>query len=87
MTHLHAKNRLHRDLKPANLLINHKGYVKLSDFGITKQLLSDADSKLLDLEESGSSLKDSLRSGSDDQQQQGFKKTRTFVGTASYMSP
>lgn len=39
LTYLHKeKHAVHRDLKPANILLNSAGYVKLSDFGISKQL-------------------------------------------------
>ena len=33
---IHKMNYIHRDLKPDNVLIDNKGHVKLSDFGLCK---------------------------------------------------
>ena len=33
---LHSKNIIYRDLRPENLLIAHKGFLRLIDFGFTK---------------------------------------------------
>ena len=38
--HLHKEKLIHRDIKPANILINSDGFVKLTDFGISRTLES-----------------------------------------------
>ena len=35
---IHDRHQIHRDIKPSNLLINHAGDVKVSDFGIVRDL-------------------------------------------------
>ncbi len=36
LEYLHINNVLHRDIKPENLVLDEKGYVRLTDFGIAK---------------------------------------------------
>lgn len=38
LLHLHNQRMLHRDIKPENILMNSRGQVKLTDFGIAKDL-------------------------------------------------
>lgn len=33
--HLHNFNIIHRDLKPQNLVLDHEGYLKLTDYGLS----------------------------------------------------
>ncbi|EFC38238.1 predicted protein [Naegleria gruberi] len=40
LEYLHSKRIIHRDLKPANILISGKGVVKITDFGVSAQLLN-----------------------------------------------
>ena len=38
INYLHSKGIIYRDLKPENILLDHLGYIKLVDFGLSKEI-------------------------------------------------
>jgi serine/threonine protein kinase len=43
LNYLHVRGIIYRDLKPENILLDAQGHVKLTDFGLVKQLDPEAD--------------------------------------------
>ena len=41
LEYCHTNNIIHRDIKPENLVLDKKGYVKITDFGIAKKYEKD----------------------------------------------
>ena len=45
LEYIHGNNVIHRDIKPENLVLDNKGYIRLTDFGIAKENLPDNSSE------------------------------------------
>jgi serine/threonine protein kinase len=38
LEYMHKKGVIHRDLKPENLVFDEKGYLKLTDLGVSREV-------------------------------------------------
>jgi serum/glucocorticoid-regulated kinase 2 len=47
LEHLHENNIVYRDLKPENVLINKDGYIKITDFGLSKMNIVENEAKTI----------------------------------------
>ena len=45
LSYIHSKNIIHRDIKPENLVLDSRGYVHITDFGIAKENEKDNSSE------------------------------------------
>ena len=45
LQYIHSHNVIHRDIKPENLVLDEKGYVRITDFGIAKENMPDNSSE------------------------------------------
>ena len=45
LSYIHSQNIIHRDIKPENLVLDSRGYVRITDFGIAKENEKDNSSE------------------------------------------
>jgi serine/threonine protein kinase len=38
---MHGKKVIHRDLKPENLVLDDKGYVRITDLGVSREVIAN----------------------------------------------
>lgn len=41
LEHLHDNNIIHRDIKPENLVLDHRGYLRVTDLGVARVIRPD----------------------------------------------
>ncbi len=56
MHYAHSKDVVHRDLKPGNVLLTESGQVRVTDFGLARQLRSDGETSEQSLTDTGQIL-------------------------------
>ena len=83
--HVHEQGLIHRDLKPMNCFIDEFGFVKVGDFGLSRE---SSDIGVDDLEEGDGSKKEEPSGGAARRVSLGGGEDNTVgVGTRAYASP
>jgi serine/threonine protein kinase len=92
LEHLHSLGIIHRDLKPENVLLDADGHVRLTDYGLAKQLRFDSDDSPAASTAAGAATTtdeggDAKASASASLSRAQPEATKTMCGTNEYMAP
>ena len=87
----HDRGIIHRDLKPENILLDHRGHVKLTDFGSCLMLRGDGDGDgdgdVGDGGRRGDRRPSDSAAASDSAEVRRRRRQLAFVGTCDYVAP